>query len=171
MLFVLRNMLLLCLNRAVLSTKSALRWRQQFSSREWSWVHQYGLFQLTFLFSGDHSPFISREMPCLWLPASLQVLTVIRASFLFSSGLAGQYDCCQAPAEVETNYRWRHGVSHQHVFFFLIVYVYICLYPLAFSLNPWQFKWIYAPVCHSHRCWDKMFHMNLSVSLLCQSLG
>lgn len=69
----------------------------------------------------------------------LPVLTVIRASFLFSSGLAGDYDRCQAPAKVETNYRWRHNVSHQYVSLSLSV----CLSPLTFSLDPGQFKWIY----------------------------
>lgn len=31
----------------------------------------------------------------------------------------------------------------------------VCLSPPTFSLDPWQYKWISALCCHSHRCWGK----------------
>lgn len=77
---------------------------------------------------------ISREMPRPLLPASLQVLTVIRASFLFSSGPAGQCDGCQAPAEVETNYRWRH-------------YYHTSITPLCLSLSDCMCVFALLPLC------------------------
>lgn len=160
--------LLICLYQAVLSTNSALRSGQQLSSTKWSSAHHYGIFHLIILFPGGHSPFISREMLCLWLPASLQVLTVIRASFLFSSGLAGQYDRCQAPAEVETNYRWRRIVYHTNTS--LSLYVSVCLSPLTFSPDPWLFKWINALFCHSHRRWDKYTIWSF-LSVPCEGFG
>lgn len=80
------------------------------------WAHQCTIMKCFCLVS--RWPFWSHRYEnasSLPVPASTKFLTVIRASFLFSSGLAWWDDCCQAPADVQTNYRWRHRVSLKDV--------------------------------------------------------
>lgn len=123
------------------------------------------------LLPGSHSLFVSLKRPCLQLPPSLQVLAVIRASFLFSSGLTGQYDCCQAPEQ-----RWKPItgggiVYHTNTFLSACVFVFLPSLSLWIPgyLNGFMDLWIYTfflvLVLRSlmHR---QMHHMSLTVSCL-----
>lgn len=153
------------LYRAMLSAHPALRWRhKQVGSIKSSSEPHYGIFQLLVLFPGDHSPLISMKMPLArGLLASLQVLAVIRASFLFSPGLSGQQDRCQAPEQ-----RWKPitagGIMHHtnmclypslSLPLSLSLHVCVCLTLLTFSLNLWLFKCIHGSV-HSSFTWTSL---------------
>lgn len=55
------------------------------------------------------------------LPASLHVRTAIRASFLFRFIPSWWADCCQAPAEVESNHRSRCMILCYHAVLRIVV--------------------------------------------------
>lgn len=154
------------LTKAVPYIKSVLSKEKHCGLMKWSSVHYCGIFQPIILFRGDKSPFISMEMPRLRLRGSLQVWTVIRASFLFLS------DWLDSMIVARHLQRWKPITGWGMVFHTnmspssLNVYVFGFL---TLSLSPWLFKWIGGFAHLSVIVLDaeaKIFNMNLSVSLL-----
>lgn len=154
------------LTKAVPYIKSVLSKEKHCGLMKWSSMHHWGIFQPIILFRGDKSPFISMEMPRLRLRCSLQVWTVIRASFLFLS------DWLDSMIVARHLQRWKPITGWGMVFHTnmspssLNVYVFGFL---TLSLSPWLFKWIGGFAHLSVIVLDaeaKIFNMNLSVSLL-----